>query len=306
MAKATTIVFWILAAALVAAVVLLTPWVEVSQVFCEQAAFSDQGTAETHKTLDSGHIKYDVLRIARGILGFFDEHGEAFTALFTIVVALSTIALWNATRRLWLAGERQSNLLERSTEATIKSAEVAKESIQHLRLEANRSRITAINAARSRIEALRQELEQWVKFLKVVAKPNRELTDPEVTRMAVFLRHVGETALRAPTFSFLETEADSEHARNVNNVFQALSRMVRPKWEELLNVPKLRAFAEGYATEVTLNLQRRYLHWLDFAGKHFSDRLVPREQLTPPPGYQAFTVLQQAAETDLEGGRLDH
>jgi hypothetical protein len=41
---------------------------------------------------------------------FIHENGEAVTASFTIVLAISTILLWLATKALWEAGERQIKL----------------------------------------------------------------------------------------------------------------------------------------------------------------------------------------------------
>jgi hypothetical protein len=50
------------------------------------------------------------------LVGSFDEHNGAFTALFTIVLSISTIGLWRATNKLWEAGERQIEVAGRSAD----------------------------------------------------------------------------------------------------------------------------------------------------------------------------------------------
>ena len=45
---------------------------------------------------------------------FFDTHNGAFTALFTIGLAISTILLWRATRNAALGSERAANIAEQA------------------------------------------------------------------------------------------------------------------------------------------------------------------------------------------------
>ena len=45
---------------------------------------------------------------------FFDAHNGAFTALFTIILAISTILLWRATRDAARGGERAANIAEQA------------------------------------------------------------------------------------------------------------------------------------------------------------------------------------------------
>jgi hypothetical protein len=60
------------------------------------------------------------------------EYGEAVTAAFTVVLAISTILLWRSTDKLWQAGERQMELIaasgsqqSRDMQASIKVAQNA-------------------------------------------------------------------------------------------------------------------------------------------------------------------------------------
>ena len=47
----------------------------------------------------------------------FEDHGEAVTAAFTVVLAISTIGLWWASLRLWEAGDAQLRHMEQTAEA---------------------------------------------------------------------------------------------------------------------------------------------------------------------------------------------
>jgi hypothetical protein len=67
-----------------------------------------------------------------------DKHGEAITAAFTVVLAISTIGLWTATRRLWAAGERQINVAIRAVTAAQESAEASRDAVTHARQTAER------------------------------------------------------------------------------------------------------------------------------------------------------------------------
>jgi hypothetical protein len=47
---------------------------------------------------------------------FFDEHGEAVTAVFTVVLSVSTALLWWSTRKLWEVTRDTAKRQERDTE----------------------------------------------------------------------------------------------------------------------------------------------------------------------------------------------
>jgi hypothetical protein len=68
----------------------------------------------------------------------FAEHGEAVTAAFTVVLAVSTIGLWNATRQLWKAGERQIELARLTAEAAQASAEASRSAVKQAEQTAER------------------------------------------------------------------------------------------------------------------------------------------------------------------------
>jgi hypothetical protein len=55
---------------------------------------------------------------------FLHKNGEAVTAAFTIVLAISTIFLWRATERLFQAGERQIEFLRASSERQVRDTEI--------------------------------------------------------------------------------------------------------------------------------------------------------------------------------------
>ncbi len=66
--------------------------------------------------MDSGWAGF--LGAIAGAAAFLDKHGEAVTAVFTVVLAISTISLWKATHRslkVVIAADRPRLLLSRLT-----------------------------------------------------------------------------------------------------------------------------------------------------------------------------------------------
>lgn len=57
---------------------------------------------------------------------FFDHHGEAVTAIFTVVLASSTILLWWSTRGIYKAGERQISVARDAVEAARQSVDISR------------------------------------------------------------------------------------------------------------------------------------------------------------------------------------
>src|SRR5690349_23476572 len=47
----------------------------------------------------------------------FEDHGQAVTAAFIVVLAISTIGLWWASLRLWETGDAQLRQMEQTAEA---------------------------------------------------------------------------------------------------------------------------------------------------------------------------------------------
>ena len=56
---------------------------------------------------------------------FAHQYGDAVTAIFTVVLAVSTTLLWGATTKLFEAGEPQLRATERSADAAKLAAEIA-------------------------------------------------------------------------------------------------------------------------------------------------------------------------------------
>jgi hypothetical protein len=78
-------------------VLLLVAWASGSQ---DQICEINKQTGHENCTT---HDMFFVIWWHLGI--FFDEHSEAVTAVFTIVLAGSTIGLWWSTLKLWVAGK---------------------------------------------------------------------------------------------------------------------------------------------------------------------------------------------------------
>lgn len=91
-------------------------------------AATDKANQEQCSALQ-GPLLLSLLWLINGL----DEHGEAVTAAFTIVLAISTIGLWSSTRKLWEAGEKQIEVARISAESAKKSAEVAERAFSHSR-----------------------------------------------------------------------------------------------------------------------------------------------------------------------------
>jgi len=76
----------------------------------------------THTAADKANQEHcnafhgPILVSLEALVGFFEDHGEAVTAAFTIVLAISTIGLWVSTRDLWTAGENQIALIKENVD----------------------------------------------------------------------------------------------------------------------------------------------------------------------------------------------
>jgi hypothetical protein len=281
------VAFWIVLAACAVAAAAFTPWQEVGQVLCEQAAATYGGKGENSQAAPAPpsagpSAECDGFQMTRGVLSFFDSHGEAITALFTVVLALSTIALWNATRRLWLAGERQTDLTRESIQVAAASAEAARSGVEHARQTANRARDVAINAARMRIRDLDLELSVLADAIKkAVDVPNRRsdilgshLTNEEANTIAARLGRISAVAAQPPVFAtFLEDSADMNHALRVQSTFAfCLSAFERPANDAPID--RLRIIAARYAKQDTLDTLQRFNHQLTKADQYFDSRLT--------------------------------
>jgi hypothetical protein len=99
-------------------------WVTVFIAALAFAAALIVGTSKTFQSCVQEANKHEgkqgitklpvMLGIYRDCTGeFLHENGEAVTALFTIILAVSTIGLWAATNRLYKAGEEQRRSSER-------------------------------------------------------------------------------------------------------------------------------------------------------------------------------------------------
>jgi hypothetical protein len=89
---------WIFVALVIGASFLI---VEGSKTFqeCIDSTKNKEGEYGTRKGIAKITKIYSIRRDCLGV--FLHENGEAITAAFTIVLALSTIALWLSTRELW-------------------------------------------------------------------------------------------------------------------------------------------------------------------------------------------------------------
>lgn len=67
-----------------------------------------------------------------------DKHGEAITALFTVVLAISTILLWLETRRISKAGERQIAVAQAAANAAENAVTESSKMLAHARDVADR------------------------------------------------------------------------------------------------------------------------------------------------------------------------
>src|SRR5947209_8462457 len=73
-----------------------------------------------------------VLITLDAIVSFFEGHGEAVTAVFTIVLAAFTGTLWWSTDKMWRAGEQQIVLAKKAAKAAKRSAKMAERTLTHL------------------------------------------------------------------------------------------------------------------------------------------------------------------------------
>jgi hypothetical protein len=85
-----------------------------SQSFRQCIAETDQGGAPQtpEEYVTRLPIMLDTTRVCAGAV--LDQHGEAVTALFTVVLAISTILLWSATRNLARAAQQAATISERA------------------------------------------------------------------------------------------------------------------------------------------------------------------------------------------------
>jgi hypothetical protein len=104
---------WIIAALVLAASSVI---IEGSSTF--QQCMHDTKNKEGEYATQEGVAKIaKIYSIRRDCIGtFIHKNGEAITALFTVVLAISTIGLWSSTRNLWSATVDAANRQEKDTE----------------------------------------------------------------------------------------------------------------------------------------------------------------------------------------------
>lgn len=97
-----------------------------------------------------------------GLLHFFESHGEAVVAIFTMVLAASTIGLWTATRRLWQSGESQLAITAIAAAAADQSAKAATAAVDDAKLNAERQLRAYVTIIKHRAHKYRLQLGQRV------------------------------------------------------------------------------------------------------------------------------------------------
>lgn len=130
--------FWLCVGA--ALIVLVFSLVPSHYEICEVAEKTKEENCPAHRVLP-----FLIIKIGKAL----DDHGNAVTAIFTVVLAISTIGLWAATRRLWIAGERQfrharaSALAQsRDMQASIKAAVAANQVAENALIATDRAWIS--------------------------------------------------------------------------------------------------------------------------------------------------------------------
>ena len=92
-----------IAVVMVGLIALITPYPELSALIGEQ---------QQHAAAKNDPIPH--MSAMGDLLGFFDSHGEAFTALATIAVAWFTWTLRGSTNKLWSVAKRDADTAEKA------------------------------------------------------------------------------------------------------------------------------------------------------------------------------------------------
>lgn len=117
---------------------------------------------------------------------FLHKNGDAVTAAFTIVLAISTIALWLATKQLYEAGERQ---LDHAKEVSARQARDTEASIEVAKLQADAAMLSAQEAAKARHNL---ELQLRANVIKTLAEI-RNLGIGLIPQAHVVVENTGQT-----------------------------------------------------------------------------------------------------------------
>jgi hypothetical protein len=123
---------WAIASIAVVGAVTLIIGVSKSFQECVQKANNETGEQPIKKRIGEFLVPVTIRWNCTG--EFLHNNGEAITATFTVVLAISTIGLWLATNRLWKAGERQLDMIAQSITAAKTSAEAATDQVGLSRL----------------------------------------------------------------------------------------------------------------------------------------------------------------------------
>jgi hypothetical protein len=91
------------AALIIALLLAVDAWISLG-LTCQQ--IGNQTAADYYAVKNCSIFDGPFIAALIWLANVFDEHGEAVTAAFTIILALSTIALWLSTRELWRVTDR--------------------------------------------------------------------------------------------------------------------------------------------------------------------------------------------------------
>src|SRR5262249_1396297 len=115
-----------------------------SMMTCHPVSEQKTESVEGQKQDQCTALRGPVLSSLEGLVFFLDEHGEAVTAAFTIMLAIFTGALCGSTDRLWEAGERQIEVARTAAEAAKVSAEFTEMSFRHTHKPSMSFRVTEV------------------------------------------------------------------------------------------------------------------------------------------------------------------
>ena len=85
-----------------------------SALTCHPIANQPGGTADGQYQNECTALAGPVLATLIAIVDFLDNHGEAFSGAFTIVLAIFTARLWYSTEKLWTATSKSVEISERA------------------------------------------------------------------------------------------------------------------------------------------------------------------------------------------------
>jgi hypothetical protein len=103
----TEVVAWRRVLEYVAFVIVLALAIDAWVSFTACQIIADQAGQYQYSVKHCGIFDGPFLKSLVAAATFFEDHSEAVTAAFTIVLAVSTIGLWLSTYRLWQAGDTQ-------------------------------------------------------------------------------------------------------------------------------------------------------------------------------------------------------